>query len=72
MMLRFVCSLWSLSVFCFLFLGFGRVFSLERHEELVCAKPELLIPNAVNYHIPATVGGQNPEGEKREVAPLIS
>ena len=63
-----VSGFWSLK---FLFLGFARVFSLERHEELVRTKSELLILHTVNYDIPATVGGQNPEGKKWEVAPFI-
>ena len=32
---------------------------------------ELLVAHAVNYDIPAAVCGQYPEGEEREVAPLI-
>lgn len=30
-------------------------------------EPELLVPHAVNYHIPAAVRGQNPKREKGEV-----
>lgn len=37
----------------------------------MCSESEFLIPHTVNYDIPATVGGQNPEGEKRKVAPFI-
>ncbi len=38
----------------------------------MCTKSELLIPHTVNYDIPATVGGQNPEGEEGKVAPRVS
>lgn len=37
----------------------------------MCSKSELLIPHAVNDDIPATVGRQNPEGKKGEVAPFV-